>query len=73
MARCVGRRQLEPGVGFAGLGDDVHVLPARKAHHRVVLRQAVHEQGVYAPIARMHMRAFKQRAAYPAAALSLEH
>src|SRR5258708_33281795 len=51
IARRIGLRKLEPGIGLAGFGDDMHALSAGEVHHRLVLLQAVHEEPGAAPIA----------------------
>src|SRR5437868_2945715 len=73
MARGVRGRKLEPRVGLALLRDDLHALLPRKMHHRGVLRQAVHEQGLHAPVARVSVGAREKRAAETAAAISRQH
>lgn len=73
VARGVGRRQPEPGIGLSRLGDDLHPLTPGEMHHRRVFRKAVHEKRRHAPIAGMQMGTGKQCAADAAAALALEH
>src|SRR5258708_11175882 len=69
IAGGVGLRKLEPRIGLARLGDDVHALPAGEVHHRLVLLQAVHEELRAAPVARPQRRALEERAAEAAAAM----
>ena len=73
VARGVGRRKLQPGVGLSSLGDDLHLLAAGEMHHRRVFRKAMHEQRVHAPIAGVLMRTGEETTAYATAALALEH
>jgi len=73
MARGVGGRKPEPGIGFARFDHDLHRLLAREVHHGVVLRQAVHEERPHAPIAGAQVRAREQRTADAAAAVPRQH
>src|SRR5687768_1919455 len=73
MAGRVGRRELQPGVGLAVFGDDLHLLLAREVHHRRVLGEAVHEQRAHAPIACAQVGAREQRTADAAPAMAFEY
>src|SRR5205085_9878470 len=73
IAGGVGLRKTEPRLRLAGLGDDVHALPSREMHHRLVLLQAMHEELRPAPVARPQRRALQERTTEAAAAVPGEY
>src|SRR3954466_2541542 len=73
IAAGIRRGQAEPGVGLAGLKDDVHPLPASEVQHGLVLAQAMHEKALAPPVAGVQRGALEKRVAVAAVATARQH
>lgn len=73
MAGRIRRRQLEPCIRLAGLGNDLHSLAPGETHHRGVFGEAVHEQRAHAPIAGMQVRPLEERTTHALTAIARQY